>query len=148
MIVCPLCNSEIPDDSNFCPDCGGKLESTSPPPPENEHSEDSFSEDGILYYSLSPTESTENDIDERWIHAGNCGGIIYVGNNASCICGNCRKSSNIRFWNEIEKSDNNVIKVDVSSEERPIQDILKILPVNRAGLKWLNEITSILITKE
>lgn len=147
MIVCLHCHNEIPDDSNFCPDCGRKVEEICSIPSGIEHSEDSFSEDGILYYSLNPTCSTENDGFERWIHGNNCGGIIYVGNNGSCICGKCHKSSNIKFWTQTEESDDNIIKVDVSSEEQPLQDILKILPVNRAGLKWLNEITSILITK-
>ncbi|MBD5302830.1 MAG: zinc ribbon domain-containing protein [Bacteroides sp.] len=149
-MICPNCNNEIPDDSIFCVDCGKKLRDNgteSPSAPECECNENSFTEAGILYYSLNPSDECPADIDERWIHGNNCGGTIYIGNNAICVCGKCHKSSDIKYWHKTGEIKDNIIQVDVSSEEQPLQDILKILPVNRAGLKWLNEITSRLITK-
>lgn len=143
-MICPHCKNEIPDDSLFCVDCGEKIYNNDS---VKEHNEDSFTEEGIIYYSLNPSDTNGTIIGERWIHSNNCGGSIYVGNNAICQCGKCRKSGDIKLWHKVNDGDNNIAYVDISTNEQPLQEILKILPVDRAGLKWLNQLTSKLITK-
>lgn len=143
-MICPYCKNEIPDDSLFCVDCGKEITNADF---DKECNEDSFTEEDVVYYSLNPTDTNGTIINERWIHGNNCGGSIYVGNNAICKCGKCRKSADVKLWHKVNDSDNDIVYVDITTNEQPLQDILRILPVDRAGLKWLNEITSRLITK-
>lgn len=113
-------------------------------PAEKEITGDCFESEGKIYFSLNPKEDTD-DISERWIHGNGCGGTIYMGNNAMCVCGRCRKSADLRRWEKTGPATDGVIEVEISDKVQPLSEAMKALPINRADLKWLNETTGSLL---
>lgn len=144
----PEYSGNKPEPEGYKPESAGNKPSQ---PTSPEHKEDFYKEGDILYYSLNPSDAEGGGNSAHWIHGNGCGGNIYVGNNAICVCGRCRKSAEIKYWwptGEKRQGNGYIIEsVEIAPRQQQLQDILRILPVDRAGLKWLNEITSILITK-
>lgn len=120
LISCP--NPQCPNHgkkvlaatTKFCPECGtringGGVSSVQPLKPEPPTPEPSYfidpNEDvceigGVTYCRLDAScpkcQSAERT---HWIHAdNNCGGDIYIGNNAHLVCGKCGKDYSVEYW--------------------------------------------------
>lgn len=173
----PNCKHDIPDDSIFCPDCGQKQEETpipdnrkddnrensenQPSPSDNdnqdrhspEKSEISFMKDGATYYCIGVSSSGEplsSPHCMRWRHADNCGGNIFLGDNAKCICDKCGAIAPISEWEIVETSDEKIAYTRISKETSGEYDMGQALLIGGetttvAGIKWLNRFTNSLM---
>ncbi len=176
-MICPNCKHDIPDDSIFCPDCGQKQNdipiSDNQPDDYHENSgnqpsssnndiqdgssqeeiEISFIKDGARYYCIGTSSSGEPILSPhcmRWRHAGNCGGNIFLGDNAKCICDKCGAIAPISKWEIVETSDDKVAYVHICKELNKQFDVGKALLIGGeitkvAGVKWLNKFTDSLM---
>lgn len=141
-MICPFCNSEIPDDSVYCPDCGGKQvcgdEPHSDKPLEdssNNHDNVSdnlnnssqeneyqsfeteenapFTKDGAHFYCIE-AKATDNTgkFKFKWLHGNNCKGSLFIGDNAICLCRKCGASAPVNHW-RIVSTNNSISELNV-----------------------------------
>lgn len=141
-MICLFCKNEIPDDSVFCPDCGGKqmCDDGSQPglPPEDSsdnhdnvsdnldnstqgnesqsfETEDNapFTKDGAHFYCVE-AKATDNPgrFKFKWLHGNNCKGSLFLGDNAICLCHKCGDSAPVNQW-QIASTDNNISELNI-----------------------------------
>lgn len=168
----PDCKHEIPDEALFCPDCGWKqsmFEENKPQkedtssthdrtvldPTQSEHSlhqeskPSTFTKEGICYYRIQHNDSYHSNYGNvTWIHSGQCGGEIFLGDNATCICNKCGAHAPIIYWNPQNQTDTKIQYVKIDMGHRfSYQEILAIAGnlSMEAGIKWLRDFTRNLI---
>lgn len=148
LISCP--NPQCPNygkkvlapTTKFCPECGAKIDGEKPPVPETKYyinpQNNKYEEDGFIYHYLAHSVHSDN----------NCGGRIYLGDNAQLVCGKCGKKKDGRYWKRELAPNSSANKQwyctdGVQDAEIIISEGQNITDI--AGLSWLQKFTESLI---
>lgn len=145
-IVCPNpeCKNHhqkvLAPNTKFCPECGTKIvaQSNEPEPTSPTYvidpKLDKYEKDGVVYYKVANYKHGDND----------CGGDIYIGDNAIAICGKCGKQKHFRYWLLADNNTNQGFPLlfcsDVIQGRIDISIISSV--ISKAGLKWFNICTN------
>lgn len=127
-------------NTKFCPECGTKIVAQSNEPEQTpltyviDPKLDKYERDGVVYYKVANYKHGDND----------CGGDIYIGDNAIAICGKCGKQKHFRYWLLADNNTNQGFPLlfcsDVIQGRIDISIISSV--ISKAGLKWFNICTN------
>lgn len=135
----------LPANSKFCPECGTKIvvQQNNPQPQQSSNSTyvidpklDKFEKDGVEYYKVPNHKHGDND----------CGGDIYIGDNATIVCGKCGETKRVIYWHPIHQTlDEDKYTMLTTTDRKILSDPniaynwVGLLPLGR---KWLRRYTA------
>lgn len=150
-IACPnpACKNHtqkvLSPNTKFCPECGTKIvvQQNNPQPQQSSNSTyvidpklDKFEKDGVVYYKVPNHKHGDND----------CGGDIYIGDNATIVCGKCGETKRVIYWHPIHHTlDEDKYTMLTTTDRKIISDPniaynwVGLLPLDR---KWLRRYTA------
>lgn len=151
-IACPnpACKNHtqkvLSPNTKFCPECGTKIvvQQNNPQPQQSSNSTyvidpklDKFEKDGVVYIKALNHKHGDNE----------CGGEVYIGDNAIVMCGKCGVTKRITDWYLLNGSDvltNNKISIVTTKQRTTLDTNLAYnwgtLP--SMGRKWLRKFAS------
>ena len=94
---------------------------------------ESFEKDGVIYYRLNNSHHADDD----------CGGEMYVGDNAHLVCGRCGMDFSIEFWKVIFAKYAGIETNNLrhTKEKQNLDEIMQLVGdvIKDAGIKWFRK---------
>lgn len=104
---------------------------------------ESFEKDGVIYYRLNNSHHADDD----------CGGEMFVGDNAHLVCGKCGMDFSIEFWKVIFAKYAGIETNNLrhTKEKQNLDELMQLVGdvIKDAGIKWFRKyMDSVTLGKE